>query len=173
MKNKLIAFLVLLLMWGGSSFASPSSTNYGISNFIQSGGGGDTTSTNYQIKEGRIVLGETLSLSSTNYEIEAVEVSITGRLATVDSVTPGDLSPIYYEDNISYTVTATDPDGDTLQYAAEQDATSKVTTQSSNVLPWTLTVTDFGRHTANLDVIDPDGTVTRQQDFFVVHTPAK
>lgn len=171
--RRIVIFLLCLMSLQSGLFASSTSTNFAVSNFSVSSGGGNIASTNYEIKNARVSPFDVSSVSSANYAIEESVSSLTGRIATVNSVTPQNLVFVPHEDNASFIVAATDPDGDTLQYAAKQGATTKVSAQSSNTLAWTLGSSDFGRHTGSFDVIDPDGTVTHQQDYFVIHTPVK
>jgi hypothetical protein len=174
MKAPILAVVCLLLCPSTSLLADSSSTNYALVEDRFTGGGGNTSSTNYQIAESTFDQFAGGAISSTNYALEP-KVGISGgaAIATINSVTPSGLTKFYSDGNASYTVAATSQDGDSLQYLAKQDSTTKVSAQSSSTLSWALATSDQGRHTNSLQVIDPQGTTLQKQDAYVVRRPTK
>jgi hypothetical protein len=70
-------------------------------------------------------------------------------------------------------VTAVDPDSDALEYKALQEGSAKAGPQASNALSWSLSNSDIGRRVVELQVLDPDGTVSLTKDMYVVRRPVK
>ncbi len=175
MKSK-TGFLLFLFALSASSqaLADSSSASYALVEDRFTGGGGDASSTNYQIKESSFEVFSNGAMTSTNYGLETkTGISGAADIATINSITPGDLTKFYSDSNASYVVSATSQDGDSLQYSAKQDATSKVSAQSSSTLSWALATSDQGRHTMSLNVIDPQGTTLKKQEAYVVRRPTK
>ena len=165
---------VLFICCSGPAFADSSSANYVLAEDRFTGGGGSASSTNYQIKESSFNLFSNAAMTSTNYALET-KIGISGGadIATINSVTPGDFTKLYFDQSASFTVSATSQDGEALQYRALQDATVKAGPQSSSTLSWTLTSADIGRHTISLEAIDPQGTTLKKQEAYVVRRPTK
>ena len=164
---------VFFLCLAVPALADSSSTNYVLTEDRFTGGGGSASSASYQIVESSFEAFEKAALTSTSYALET-KTGISGAdIATVNSVTPGDLTKFLSDGNASYTISAVSQDGDTLQYAAKQDSTSKVSAQSSNVVSWALSTSDQGRHTMGLQVIDPHGTTLKKQEAYIVRRPTK
>ena len=148
-------------------------TNYSVTEARFTGGGGDASSTNFQLTESSFDQFTSGSLTSTNYGLET-KIGVGGQgIGQIVSVTPSDFTEFYTDQNASYTVTAVSQDGDALQYLAKQDATTKVGPQSSGVLSWTLSTSDIRRHTMSLEAIDPQGTTLKKQEAYVVRRPTK
>ena len=89
------------------------------------------------------------------------------------SISPSNFAKLYSDVDASYTVQATSQDGNSLEYRAKQDSTTKDGPQASNVLSWTLNASDQGRHTMSFEVIDPQGTTLQKQEAYVVRRPTK
>lgn len=165
----------LLLLASRSAFADTSSTNYRMESEHFAGGGSlSLTSTNYKMEEGTIDWTTKENLTSTGYKVEGkVGIKGTGALPTIQSVSPGDFTRFYTDQSASFTVTASSPDGDALQYQAKQDGTTKAGPQASGALSWALGASDKGRHTLMFQVIDPDGAVSQTQSDYVFRRPVK
>ncbi|MFA5167828.1 MAG: hypothetical protein WC530_04780 [Candidatus Omnitrophota bacterium] len=170
----LIGLLPLLcFLFQTHAFADMASTNYSIAGqFV--GGSGSESSTNYQVAESALNVFSQPALSSSNYQLgSGAETFSATDLARISAVSPEN-HPVFYSDSTAdYTVTAVDPDNDTLQYRARQDGTLKAGPQSSNQLSWNLSNDDPGRRNIELAVIDPDGTVVTNQSAYVVRRPVK
>ena len=158
-----------------SAFADTSSTNYSLSSdHFASGGALSITSSSYKVEEGTLDSFAKDNLTSTNYKVDG-KMGVAGQhnVALVSSVTPGNFAKYYTDESTSFTVTAQDPDSDTLQYQAKQDGTTKDGPQASNNLVWALSTSDRGRRALSLEVIDPDGTVSKPQAMYVYRRPVK
>ncbi len=157
-----------------ASFAQATTgTNYVLSEDRFTGGGGDATSTNYQVAESSFDIFSNTPMVSANYAADT-KVGVGGAgLADINAVSPSDFTKLYFDQSVSYVVTAVSQDGDTLQYRASQDATVKAGPQASGTLTWTLSATDVGRHTMSLEAIDPQGTTLKKQEAYVVRRPTK
>ncbi len=174
--NRWLTFLILplALFFQSMALADSSSTNYALSEDRFTGGGGNASSTNYQIAETAFEIFSGENQSSTNYAVgPKVGINDSHNIVNINSVSPSNYSRHYSDENASFTVTAVDPDSDTLQYRAKQDTTTKVSAQSSNVLTWALSSSDIGRHIMNIEVIDPDGNVIKPQPAYVFRRPTK
>ncbi len=164
----------LLAFSPGALFADSSSTNYALVEERFTGGGGAASSASYQIAESSFDSFGNAAMTSANYALETkVGISGAANIATIHSVTPADLAKFFSDGNASYTISAVSQDGDSLQYAAKQDSTTKVSAQSSNSVSWALSASDQGRHTMSLQVIDPQGTTLKKQEAYIVRRPTK
>ena len=175
MKTRGLLFLVCSFSFLSlPASADSASTNYALVEDQFTGGGGSASSANYQVAETSFASFAGEAMSSTNYGL-ASKVGIAGAapIAAINSVSPANFSKHYSDENASFTVTAVDPDSDSLQYQATQDSTTKVPAQSSNVLSWALGSLDIGRRLIQLHVIDPDGTVVTRQSAYVYRRPVK
>ncbi len=174
LSQKIVPIFFIYLFSSGALFADATSTNYAVKEDRFTGGGGDASSTNYQIGEMSFDPFSQAGMTSTNYAAET-KVGIAGTLAisAINSITPTDYSKHYADESPSFTVSATDPDADSLQYRVKQDTTVKAGPQSSSTLNWALSTSDIGRHTFNFEVIDPDGTVLKPQAAYVYRRPTK
>lgn len=171
---KITMILSLMLAIASPAVMAASSTNYQVQNEIFSGGAGNGSSTSYGVANARLENYAWNTHSSTNYEVQAGNAnSLAGKIPSIQSVTPGQMAKHFEDDSPTYTVTAISPDDDTLQYRLLVDSTEEVAEQSSNSLNWLLSTADVGRHTVAIEVIDPDGTVTRNQDMYVFRRPMK
>ena len=154
--------------------ADSSSSNYALVEDRFTGGGGSASSTNYQIAESSFEQFSGTGLTSANYALDQkIGVSGGSDIATINTISPSGFSKFFSDNNASYTVQAVSQDGDTLQYGAKQDSTTKVSAQASNTVSWALTHSDIGRHTNTVQVIDPQGTTIKKQDAYVVRRPVK
>jgi len=167
-------FLTLLVLYASPVFADSASANYSLVEDRFTGGGGNASSTNYQIAESSFNQFAAAAMTSTNYALET-KTGISGGadIATVNSVIPADFTKFFSDQNASFTVGATSQDGEALQYKATQDSTVKVAAQSSSTMSWALSSADIGRHTISLEVIDPQGTTLKKQEMYVVRRPVK
>ena len=158
----------------GTAFADSSSANYVLVEDRFTGGGGSASSAGYQIVETSFTQFSGSGMTSANYASET-KTGISGGtdIASIQSISPGDMTKFYWDANASYTVSAISQDGDTLQYAAKQDSTTKVSNQSSSTLSWALSSADQGRHTVSLQVVDPQGTTLKKQETYMVRRPTK
>ena len=156
------------------AFADSSSVNYSLVEDRFTGGGGSASSAHYQVAETSFDSFSRGALISTNYA-EETKVGIAGAAAIValNSISPANFSKHYTDGSASFTVTAIDPDSDALQYRVKQDSTVKAGPQTSNQLGWAFSNSDAGRHTLGFEVIDPDGTVLKQQSAYVYRRPVK
>ena len=155
-------------------FADPASSNYSVAESWFPSGGGSAQSTNYKAEETTIDAFDTPILSSSNFGLEGkIGIKGTEKIPYITAVSPGNFSKHYPDETASFTVTATTPDGDTLQYSGRQNATLKDGPQSSNQLDWALTGSGIGRHVMSLEAIDPDGTVSKQQPAYIYRRPVK
>jgi hypothetical protein len=170
----LLSLLLVSFFFASVSFADLDSTNYKITQSNFSGGTENLGSTNYSVKEGILDFFTKENITSTNYQTEGT-VGIEGQnaISVVSTVTPADYARFYTDESASFTVTAVDPDSDTLEYQARQDGTIKAGPQSSNVLTWTLGSSDKGRHEILLEVLDPDGTVSAVRRTYIFRRPVK
>lgn len=169
-----VVSLAILLCSPACVHADSSSANYALTEDRFTGGGGSATSANYQIAESSFNSFGNAAMSSTNYALET-KVGISGGagIATINSISPADYVKFFSDENASYTVSAVSQDGDTLQFGAKQDVTTKVSAQASNTVTWALSGSDLGRHTNTLQAIDPNGTAIKKQEAFVVRRPTK
>ncbi len=55
---------------------------------------------------------------------------------------------------LSYSVSATDPNNDTLTYVWKLDGQSNILTSTTNTVTWTPTATQIGAHTISVDIYD-------------------
>lgn len=174
MRLPIIVFAAGLLLGKACFAADPSSTNYQIADSYNPAGYGSGSSASYQLAESTVDYFAKSATTSTNYSVTGkVGVSGTEKIPVIASVTPGDYARFYTDENASYAVSASTPDSDTLQYLAKQDTTTKVAAQSSSTLAWPLSGSDQGRHTMSLQVIDPDGTVVKNQPTYIYRRPTK
>lgn len=164
----------LLVCMNPVLFADASSTNYALVEDRFTGGGGSSSSTNYAIAETSFDTFAGGTFTSTNYGVNS-KVGIAGAapIASITSISPVAFSKHYSDESPAFTVTAIDPDSDTLDYQVRQDGTIKDGPQNSNSLTWALSGSDIGRHTLSFEVIDPDGTVKKQQAAYVFRRPTK
>ncbi len=166
--------LILGLCATPKGYADSSSVNYALAADRFTGGGGSASSTNYQIAETSLEFFAGDAASSTNYGVTPkAGINPATNIVSINSVSPTDYSRHYHDENATFTVTAVDPDSDSLQYRAKQGTTVKDGPQASNELSWALSSSDIGRHTMNLEVIDPDGTVIKPQQAYVFRSPTK
>lgn len=167
-------FALLIGILCPAAFADVNSTNYTLTEDRFTGGGGSASSANYQIAETSFDSFSGDSISSTNYGV-AAKVGISGAspVASLNGISPAAYAKHYSDESPSYTVTAVDPDSDTLEYRVKQDSTVKDGPQTSNVLSWALSNSDVGRRTLSFEVLDPDGTVVKQQPAYVFRRPTK
>ena len=176
MKNKLFLLASCFLLLASRNLsADTQSANYQVADdFVSSGGTGLVNSASYRIEDGVLDFSSKSSVSSTNYNIEgSVGQSFFSQLPTLSSVSPGDFSKMFTDQNASVIVTAASPDGDALQYQAKQDGTTKVGAQSSNALSWALSGSDRGRRALEFIVTEQHGTVIKQQSAYVFRRPVK
>ena len=168
-------FLSFLLLPFHFAFAAdPASTNFSVAESWYAAGGGNAQSTDYKVEESSIDSYGKGSLSSTHYGLEGkVGIKGTEQIPYISSITPANYSKFFTDESASFTVAASTPDGDTLQYLAKQDSTTKDGAQSSNVLTWSLSGSDLGRHVIDIQVIDPQGTTLQKQDAYVARRPTK
>ncbi|MBI3317274.1 MAG: hypothetical protein HYZ85_04650 [Candidatus Omnitrophica bacterium] len=156
------------------AFADSSSASYKLQ-FDANSGGSELllTSTNYKLEDGTLDFHHRADLSSTNYAAHGRFGISVAPVVEIQSVTPGSFSRFFTDESTSYVVTADDPDSDTLQYQAKQDAATKDGPQASSTLTWALSGSDSGRHTVSNEVIDPDGTVRVEQAMYAFRRPTK
>ena len=161
-------------LWGSSAWADPSSTNYALSEDVFTGGGGNASSTSYQVTDTSFGSFASAAMTSVNYAMET-KAGVSGGpgLGVINSVSPSDHTKFFSAGNASYTISAVSQDGDALQYSAKQDSATKVSAQSSNALTWALSPSDQGRHTMSFSVIDPHGTTLKKQEAYVVRRPTQ
>ncbi len=163
-----------VLLFCTPAFADMQSTNYKMADAAFTSGGGNAQSSSYKVAESFLGSSGSGSLSSTNYSLQAASgISGVDRIAAIQSLSPSDYARFFSDQSASYTVTASSPDGDSLQYRAKQDGTTKVSAQSSSSLSWSLSSADLGKHSHSFDVIDPQGTVTKTQSAYVYRRPLK
>jgi len=175
MKRLVIFFLALGTWHSALLWADASSTNFRIESEHATGGANlSVTSTNYKAEESAVDWFTKENLTGTNYKVDGkFGVSGVSNIAVINSVTPGDFSKFFTDESPSFTVGALDPDNDALQYQAKQDGTLKDGPRAENVLTWALGTSDKGRHTVSLDVLDPDGTVRKNQSMYAYRRPVK
>lgn len=167
-------FLGSLLLAPGSLLADSSSESYALAEDRFTGGGGSASSESYQIVETSFESFSGDSLSSANYALAPkVGIDSAAHIVTINSVSPANYSRHYADENATFTVSALDPDSDHLEYRATQDGTVKAGPQASHELSWAWNESDLGRHTIRLEVIDPDGTVAKQQAAYVFRRAVK
>ena len=174
-----VLFLVLIfdfciLNFDLSFAADPASTNFSITESYFPAGRSDAQSSSYKIAEGGIDSFARAAASSTHYSVEGkAGISGTEKIPYITAISPGDLSRNYTDEAASFTVSASTPDGDALQYRVKQDGTTKAGPQSSNLLSWALGASDKGRHALSFEVIDPQGTVVKTQANYIYRRPVK
>ncbi len=169
-----IFLAVLFVSVSGLYAADPSSSNYQLGDSYFPAASGSGASAAYQVAESTIDYFSKSAASSANYSVES-KVGISGleKIPVIQSVTPGDYSRFYTDENASFEVTASTPDSDTLQYRAKEDNVTKVAAQNSNTLAWALGGADQGRRSMSMEVIDPDGTVSKTQASYIYRRPLK
>ena len=169
-----VLWFLLYLFFASLAFADPSSTNYQIAQSYLPGAAGNPASTNYKSDESTVDYYDKSTASSTNYTMQQ-QVGISGldKIPVLNSITPSDYARFFSDENASYAVSATATDGDTLEYRAKQDGTTKAGPQASSTLSWALSSADLGRHVHSLETIDPDGTVIKQQSSYIYRRPVK
>ena len=178
MNRKILVFSLLLatcILLPASAFAAdPSSVNYQIAESYFPAAAGSAQSASYKADEGTLDYFAKQTATSTSYSLEG-KVGIGGseKIPVISSTNPSDYARFFSDQSASYTVTASTPDSDTLQYRAKQDGTIKAGPQTSSTLAWTLGTADLGRRAHHLEVIDPDGTVVKQQAAYVLRRPVK
>ena len=182
MKNKKILFYLFLfscflsiVTCHTSLFAAdPSSTNFQITESYLPAGRANTQSSSYKIAEGGIDPFAKAAATSTNYAIDGkTSIAGTEQIPYISSITPANYSKFFTDESASFTVAASTPDGDTLQYRAKQDGTVKAGPQTSSTLSWTLGASDQGRHALTFEVIDPQGTVLSTRADYICRRPIK
>lgn len=168
---------VILGTWSlvlGPAFAESTSPNYALNGKFTGGSGGGT-STNYEVSQGSFGMFSGVSgATSANYQIQSGDTNPT-TLGTpeITGTTPGEYAWFFDDATADYSVATYEMDGDSLQYQAKQDGAMKDGPQSSENLSWVLSAADRGRHAIEIEVIDPDGTVSKQQHAYVVRRPIK
>ncbi|MFH0985802.1 MAG: hypothetical protein V1882_09765 [Candidatus Omnitrophota bacterium] len=171
--NLAAILVVSCLLFPGVAFSDITSTNYQISGRFTSGNGNES-STSYQIEHSSVDTFSQVALSSTNYQLgSGAEAAATVNVSEIRSVSPGDHAKFYSDSTSDYTVTAFDPDNDSIQYRAKQDGTVKDGPQAGNDLSWALSDSDLGRKNIELAVVDPDGTIVKNQSAYIVRRPVK
>jgi hypothetical protein len=168
--------LLLLPPWffAPPLYADLSSANYR-ADLKETAGGGSSSSASYALSQGEVDWSKKDLVTSANYKAQGqIALGASDLLVPeIQSVNPGNLSRFFTDQNASYTVTASDPDSDTLQYQARQDGTVKVAFQASNALSYALAAGDKGRHKVKFEVQDNDGTVALEQDSYFFRRPVK
>lgn len=154
--------------------ADPASANYQIGESYFPAAAGNAQSTNYKADEGSVDYFSKTTAASANYSFET-EVGVSGaeKIPVINSVSPSGNAKFFSDESAAYTITAVSPDSDTLQYRAKQDGTTKAGPQTSSALSWSLGSSDLGRRAVKLEVIDPDGTVLKQQPAYIYRRPVK
>lgn len=157
-------------------YADSSSANYKVdSDFVSAGGEKTVNGTSYKVEESSLDNFSKDTATSANYKAE-------GRIAPsalqavppdLNSITPGNFAKFFTDESASFTVSASSPEGASLQYKGREGATTKTGPQTSNLLSWLLSVSDKGRHTYNFDVIDSDATTTKPQAAYIYRRPVK
>lgn len=171
----IICFFSFFIFPFNSSFAAdPSSANFSAAESYFPSARGDAQSSSYKIGEGGIDTFQKGTLASTNYGVEGkIGISGTEQLPYITAIAPAPVGKFLEDENASFTVTASTPDSDSLQYRVRQDGTSKAGPQSSSTLSWALSGSDRGRHTFSFEAIDPQGTVAKSQAGYVYRRPVK
>lgn len=171
--NLLMTLAIFCILFPASARSDVASTNYSISGEF-SFGTGNESSANYQVADSALDVFLQVPLSSANYQLgsRAEAFSATG-LAGINSIAPSNFPKFYSDSTANYTVNATDPDNDSLQYRAKQDGTLKDGPQAGNELSWALSDNDLGRRNVELAVMDADGTVVKNQSAYIVKRPVK
>ena len=156
-------------------YADMQSTNYKIESEAESEGSAySITSTNHKVEESALNFFNTDGLTSTNYKIDGVTGFGGSLVPIISSIAPGNFSKYLTDESPSFTVTAQDPDSDSMEYQLKMDGTVKVAFQSSNVLSHALSGSDRGRHTYTFEVRDADdGTVNQNQYAYMFRRPVK
>lgn len=180
MKRRCLLFLLtcsfsFFVLTFSFAYADTSSTNYKVESDIVSGGSAFLiSSASYKVEEGTLDFATKELLTSTNYKVEG-KLGFEGNrnISLIQSINPADYARFFTDQSAAYTVTAQDPDSDALQYRAKQDGTTKAGPQTSSTLTWALGASDQGRRTHTLEVIDPDGTVLKNQAAYVHRRPVK
>ena len=167
--------LITILLFAERASADQQSANYRLEAEIVTGGGdGLVTSASYKIEESTIDWVTKATLSSVNYTLEnKAGINDVENIPVISSVAPGNYSRFFTDESASFTVNATTPDSDPLEYQAKQDGTTKAGPQTSNVLSWALGASDKGRRALELSVIEQHGTVIKQQTMYVYRRPVK
>ena len=172
-----IAFAVLMLAFLAvpSASADMQSVNFKTeSEQIAAGGIYSLSGTNFKVYESAIDFSSKENLSSQNFKLDA-RIGTAGRdyVAVIQSINPADYARYYTDQSASYTVSAVSPDGQALTYRAKQDGTVKAGPQNKKVLTWALGIPARGRHLLSIEVIEPDGTVAKNQSMYVMRRPVK
>jgi len=156
-------------------WAGPSSTNYEVELKLSGVAGDQLSSTNYAIEDGEAPIAANVAMTSTNYEVsESPGAGLPNArlMPRITAVVPASFARLYELEQKSFTVTANDPDSETLEYQLRLDGVVKQAYQASNVLNFTPATTDFGRGAFQIEVRDnDDGVVAYEQAGFVFHEP--
>ena len=100
--------------------------------------------------------------------VESPRVGV-NRPPVINSVSPAEGTPYYEQNSVTITVTASDADGDSLQYRFLVNGTLLKDWSSSNTATYTAS---FGKKTITTDVKDPyGGTATTSVKIFVFKRP--
>ncbi len=170
-----VAGFAFLLLCSRMVYADASSTNFALEGEYQSSGALlSAASTNYALEESALDFNAKDNLSSTNYALEGSVGYGQSLVPIISSVSPGDFSKYFTDESPSFTVTATDPDSDSLEYQLKMDGTVKDAFQASNVLTFALSSSDRGRRSFAFEVRDSsDGTVSQNQSSYIFRRPIR
>lgn len=157
--------------------ADLSSPSYKISReWISGGGGEEVSSSSFKVLEGSIDSAAQALMSGTSYRIQSqigLKDGIPPMPPQIDAVSPGNLSRFFMDETASYTVQATDPTGENLEYQLKAGQTVKTLWQASPALSYGLTAQDKGRHRLSFEVRNSEGTTVMAQDQYIFRRPAR
>ena len=91
---------------------------------------------------------------------------------TINTFSPADASKFLHGNTISFSATATDADGDSLEYQFSSNGTVKRAWAALSTHEWLTAVSDIGLKTVKVEVRDGHGGfATRQQEIYILRKP--
>ena len=90
----------------------------------------------------------------------------------INTFSPVDASKFLHGTTVSLSATATDADGDALEYQFNSNGLTRQIWSATNTHDWLTTVSDIGLQTTKVEVRDGHGgSVTKQQEVYILRRP--
>ncbi len=124
------------------------------------------SSSSYQLEEGTFEGLYQQNLTGPKLKLES-SVGINGiqSLPKIIAIIPGDYSRFFTDEQATFSVLASTPERETLQYFAKQDGILKKGPQTNGSFSWGLLPADKGRHALSFEVRGSEGTVLMTQNM--------
>ncbi len=100
-------------------------------------------------------------------------ITVNLSVPVISSLIPEDLTKIYAESKVDILATASDSDGDTLEYQIVIDGNIKQDWNQSNSFAWYFSSSDIGKtHLIQVNVADGNGAIVpKQSKIFILRAP--